>query len=203
MLLFEGKYGKKHQSVWQQFANDINGTLIPGHYGNADSVEVYFENYKINFDVYTHYATAGSATYEMDYIRINAFFVSRDQLHFAIYRQKPLLAIGKLFGAQDIVVGDDIFDKAFIIKGNDAFKIQSLFANKKIKKILLAEKDFRLEIVEREGLLSEELPKEVSVLYYFTEYTSIDLNQLKSLFVLYQELLTELTRLGVALPVKE
>ena len=193
-------FGEKHEAVWKQFSAEIGADYVIGHYGNSDSVVANTENWKITFDTHTSYAVSGSRTYEKDYTRIRALFVSRDNLKFVIYRQGLLNSIGKLFGAQDIIVGHQEFDKAFIIKGNDEYKIQLLFSNSKIRELIMAQREIHLEIIDAEGPFEEKIPEGVCELYFLIDGIIKDIKELKSLYSIYVALLDELSKIGSAMP---
>ncbi|MGZ4056476.1 MAG: DUF3137 domain-containing protein [Bacteroidia bacterium] len=190
--------GEKYEPIWKQFAEEIGASYVDGHYGDSDSVVANPENWKITFDIHTSYATSGSRTYEADYTRIRAPFKSPDNLKFVIYRTQLFSAIGKLFGAQDIVIGHPDFDKAFIIKGNDEYKIQVLFSNNKVRELITAQKEIHLEIIDTEGTFEEKIPEGICELYFLIDGIIKNVEQLKSLYNLYVELLNQLESIGSA-----
>ena len=149
---------KRYEPIWKQFAKEIGASYVDGHYGDSESMIATPENWKITFDIHTSHATSGSGTYESDYTRIRAPFKSQDNLKFVIYRTQLFSAIWKLFHAQYIVVGYPEFDKAFIIKGNDEYKIQVLFSNNKVRELITAQKEIHLEIIDKEGIFEEKIP---------------------------------------------
>ena len=55
---------------------------------------------------------------------MRAPYVNPEGFRFTIYRKGIFSELGKLLGMQDIEVGDPEFDEAFIIKGNDEFKVR-------------------------------------------------------------------------------
>ncbi|MFT5530697.1 MAG: hypothetical protein ACI91O_000710 [Candidatus Poriferisodalaceae bacterium] len=65
---------------------------------------------------------------------------------FSLARQGVGSALKKKFGAQDIVIGDAEFDKAFVIKGTDEVAIGLLFTTERRRLLLdLHEEDNWLE----------------------------------------------------------
>lgn len=66
---------------------------------------------------------------------MRAPFLNKDGLYFKISRQGFFDSIGKLFGMQDIEIGDPFFDEQFVIKGNNPEKIKLLFADGNIKEL--------------------------------------------------------------------
>ena len=116
-------------TCWMQFAKEHNGKYIPGQYWNADCIEIIYKNHHLLFDTYTDYTTSGNSSYNKTYTRVRVEFHSPDNLRFRLMKQGIFLSIGKLFGAQDIIIGDEDFDKKFVIKGNDEYKIQRIFSD--------------------------------------------------------------------------
>ena len=184
------------------FASEIGGTYITGHYGDSDSVEVSYEKWQIIFDVYTLRTVVSGTEYRTLYTRIKAPFKTQDNLRFELYRSGLLSSISKLFGAQDIVVGDSDFDKAFIIKGTDEYKISTLFSTAKVKEVIQAQKDLSLGITNNEGFWGKELPEGVNELYFNVEGVIKDVEHLKSLSILFCELLVQLSKVGSAKPIE-
>jgi hypothetical protein len=45
-----------------------------------------------------------------------------------VWREHVLEKIGKAVGNQDIEVGDEAFDKAFLVRGNDASKARAILS---------------------------------------------------------------------------
>lgn len=56
---------------------------------------------------------------------------------FAIRIEKGLDQIGKAVGLQDIQLGDQDFDHRFLIQGTDEAKVQNLFADMKLRDLIL------------------------------------------------------------------
>ena len=134
-----------------------------------DTVEVTYKEHKILFDVYVNYSVVGSSSIDREYTRVRLEFISLDNLKLRLIPQGFIDTIGKLFGAQDILIGDKEFDKRFVIKGNEEFKIQMLFSNKIIREILLSQKDLYLEIMEEYGIFDEKIKEGYSMAIYISQ----------------------------------
>src|SRR5439155_325125 len=60
--------------------------------------------------------------------RLRAFFPRPLGLGLHVSREAPILhGLGKLFGMQDIELGDPAFDRAFLIKGQPPERVRQLF----------------------------------------------------------------------------
>ena len=102
------------------------------------------------------------------YTRIRGRFKTNDEFRFTIYREGPFSKFLKLFGMQDIEIGDDAFDQQFIIKATDKEKAIDLFKNEALKELLSDSKDFHLSIYESDlfGPKVEKLPPGIQLIAY-------------------------------------
>jgi hypothetical protein len=200
--IYNSIFGKNYEAVWRQFSTENNGTYIVGKHDNLDSVEINYSNHKIVFDQYIHYQVVGGTSYETEYTRVRLEFKSNDNLQLRLTKQAFVDNIGKLFGAQDIQIGDKTFDKRFMIKGNDEFKIQTLFSNEIIKGLILEQSDIHLQILDKEGIFDEPIQDGNVMLYYISETVVKEIAQLNSLLKLYTSLVDQLTKLSSVKPLK-
>ena len=200
--IYNSIFGKNYEAVWRQFSTENNGTYILGKHDNLDSVEINYSNHKIIFDQYIHYQVVGGTSHETEYTRVRLEFISNDKLQLRLTKQGVIDNIGKLFGAQDIQIGDKTFDKKFMIKGNDEFKVQTLFSSEIIKNLILAQRDIHLQILEKEGIFNEPIQEGNAMLYYISETEVREIGQLNSLLKLYKALVDQLTKLSSAKPLK-
>lgn len=195
-------FGKGYQEVWKQFAKENNGTFIIAHDGNEDCVEIFYNDFKISFDNYIHIIVVGSSSRSYKFTRVKVELILPDNIKFKLLRQGFIDSIGKLFGAQDIVIGDKEFDKAILVKGNDEFKIQQLFSSDTLRNHILSQKDIRLEIVDTLGPFDEKIQEGNSLLYFISEEKIKSIEQLNSLYELFIELLNQLKKICSAKPIK-
>lgn len=200
--LYKSLFGRKYQEVWRKFAEDNNGTFVLAKDGNQDSVEIFYQDFKITFDTYTHIIVVGSSSREDEYTRVKVDMLLADNLKFKLFRQGFIDSIGKLFGAQDIVIGDEEFDKAFLIKGNNEYKIQRLFSNPILRNLILSQKDILLEISDTVGIFDEKIEEGNSLLYFISEEKIKSIEQLNILYRLFTELLNQLIKVNSAKPIK-
>jgi hypothetical protein len=124
--------------------------------------------------------------------------VNPDGYRFKIVRRSVLSDLGKLLRMLDIAVGDPEFDEAFIIKGNDEGKVCGLFANPKIRQMILAQPKIRLEVKDSEGWFGPNFPEGVDKLHFQVLGVIKDVARLKALFELFAAVLDQLCRIGSA-----
>lgn len=195
-------FGKDYTSVWKQFSSENNGNYVIGKGANFDRVEINYLNYLIIFDQYIFYQVVGGRSFETQYIRVRMEFKSRDDLQFRLTHQYLIDIIGKIFGLQDIQIGDKLFDRSFLIKGNDEFKVQALLSNEVVKEMILAQKDIHLQVLKGEGVYNEPIREGNSMLYFLSKTTVKDIEDLNRLLKLYKEVIDQLSKLGSAQPIK-
>jgi hypothetical protein len=200
--IYKSFSGRDYEAVWRQFSAENNGTYIIGKYDKLDSVEIIYLNHKIIFDRYIRYHVVGGHSHDTEFTRIQLEFITPDDLRFRITKKGFIDLIACFFGAQVIQVGDKSFDKKFIIKGNDEYKIQTIFSNPIMKDLLLMQEDIQLQIIDKKGVFDELIQEGNVLLYYISETLVKDKEQLNSLLNLYQTLVDQLTRTSSMKPKK-
>ncbi len=196
MSFLRALFGPSKEEIWQQFSAQIGGNLVEGGFWQGSKVEARHGEWTVTLDTYTVSTGKSSITYT----RMRAPYANPDGFVFAIYRQGVFSTIGKWLGMQDVCVGYPEFDEAFIIKGNDEWKLRRLFANEKIRQLITAQPDIRVLVNARHGGFweGEALPKGVDELYFEVVGVIKDVNRLKQLYELFSETLDELCRMGSA-----
>jgi hypothetical protein len=200
--IIQSFFSKDHESVWRQFASENNGSYLVGIGHHYDSVEIEYSDHQIIFDQYTLYQVVGKKSYRTHYTRVRLEFKSKDDLQFRLTKQYVVDLIGKVFGAQDIQVGDKSFDRRFLIKGNDEFKVQILFSNEIVKQLILAHDDIHLQLMDKEGVFDEPIQEGNSMLYYLSETIVKNKGQLEALLKLYKTVIDQLSKLSSVKPIR-
>lgn len=192
MSLIHKIFGPFKKDVWLQLAKDYDGIYREGSWGESDKVCVYIEPWEIILDTFTRKSGKHSKTYT----RIRAPFRNTDEFYFKIYHEYFFHKAAKYFGMQDIQIGDEEFDKLFIIKGNDEFKIQWMLDNQGVKDLLYQIKNVHFEIRGDEGVFSHSTYKQGADELYFSIGKVIkDIDELKRIFDLFALILNKITEL--------
>jgi len=180
---YKSFFGKEDDSVWRQFAEEKKGKYAPV---SDHRVLLKHKEITIAFGAYTHYTVVGHASNPADYTRGFVEFSSKDDFTFCLRHQGFFENVGKLFGMQDIEIGDSSFDKQFIIKSNDEMRTSLFLSNSIVQDSLQKLRTIRFEITNEEGLWGEK-PTDGNYMLYFVsqgKITKIDeLNNLHQLFV--------------------
>lgn len=183
-------------NIWETFAKTANGKFIERKYWHSPKTEIAYKEYKIIFDNYTAYSTVSNNTYEQKYTRVITSISTLNGFKFEIYPKSIISSVAKIFGMQDIETGDLDFDKAFIIKSNNEFKIKQLLNNQKIRLLIKELPKANVVISDQNGIWEEKLPENEVQLSFFTEGEITDLtilNNLRELFTLLLDKLDQMT----------
>lgn len=188
-----GIFGPSQKEIWSNVAGEINATFVKGGFAKPAKVIARVKEWTITLDTFAVHT--GNAT--VPFTQMRAPFVSKDGFRFRIYRRHFFSAIGKFFGRKEVKVGYEEIDKDFIVQGNDAYKLQKLFANETIRKLIVSQPKIELEIKgkDRSG---PKFPANVNMLTFQVSGIIKDGARLKVLFTLFEEVLLQLSEIGVA-----
>ena len=169
---FTSFFGPRKRDVWQLLASRIGAEFRKGGFFNHDDVFYHWDNRRICLSTETHSDGESSTTYTT----MTAANAGRPGLRCSLTRRGFLSGFfGKLFNLQDIIIGDEAFDEAFIIKGRDEAAVRLLLAD-----------PWRRELISLQPRLSLHIDTDIR----FSAYGVIkDPNQLLRLFELFVELM--------------
>ena len=192
--MLRGLFGPSKEEIWRQLCAEIGAQYVEGGFFREGKVKLSHRQWQITLDTYT-IATGNSA---MVFTRIRAPYVNRDGFRFRIYRKSVFSWLGRLFGAQDIQIGDRFFDEEFIIQGNPASAVVRLLSSAKIRELMQLQPDIHLEVKDDEGWFGDTFPEGVDELYFQTAGVVKDKDRLQRLFELFALVLDELCDMGSA-----
>ena len=188
-------FGPSKQEVWSRLAEHVGGRVIDnGFWRGGSRFEVEAGEWTITLDTYA--VSTGKTT--AVFTRMRAPYVNRDGFRFRIYRKHVFTWLGKLFGQQDVEVGDVEFDENFVVQGNDESKVRALLRNEKIRELIEAQTGICFEVKDDEGWFGRKFPEGVDELYFVTGGIITDVERLRLLYELFAETLEELCRMGSA-----
>jgi hypothetical protein len=188
--------------LYDQLASEIGGKHTPGNFGDGERVTVPYKQWEIILELYPDYKTSGGVTFKTNYTIVRTLFTPVNDFKFSLYRKSFIDSIASFFHSQDITIGYPDFDKAFIVKGSDEFKIQTLLSNDTIRETLQSQKDLRLEIVQDEDFSRNTIPTGARELYFSVDETIESIEELKTLHNLFKVLIDELIQLNEILPLQ-
>lgn len=151
---------------WSDFSREVNGehTVLFGE----ERVVFSIEGQVVVFDNYTHFVSTGNRSHEKQYSRIQIEFVPNTPFKLKIVRQDILESIAKFFGAQDIRIGNEVFDKRYMIQSNDE-NIAMLLLDDSICQFVLQQSFLRFEITDGKCLFDEEPAAGKYLVYLISE----------------------------------
>src|SRR5512136_2485528 len=135
MSILRQIFGPSQEEVWRQLGSEIGAEFVEGGFWRGNKVQARVKEWTVTLDTYT--VSTGKS--HITYTRMRAPYVNKDGFQFTIYRKNLFSELGKRLGMQDIEVGDPEFDRDFIIKGNDEFKVLALFGNPRIRQLIQAQ----------------------------------------------------------------
>jgi hypothetical protein len=194
MSVVRRRFDPSRNEIWRKLSEALQGRFVKGGLFEGDKVEVDHDEWTVTLD---SYVVTNSKAY-IPFTRMRAPFVNPVGFRFQVYRKSIFSGLGKLFGMQDVEVGDAPFDEEFIVQATDEPLICRLLASPTIRGLIETQKDITLSVKDDEGWFGRRFPDGVDELYFVAAGTIKDLDRLKLLYDLFAETLDELCRIGAA-----
>lgn len=194
MGLLREIFGPSKGEIWSQLANDIGGQYEKGGILGTDALRYRAGQWEITLDTFIVSTGKSSATYT----RMRAPFINKDGLYFKIYRECLFSAIGKMFGMQDIEIGNRDFDNGFIVKGNNADKVRLLLHDTQLILLMQQQPGICFGVKNDDGWFGSQFPRGVDELYFQCYGIIKDEARLKSLFEMFSITLQRLVQIDSA-----
>ncbi len=187
-------FGPSKQEIWRQLTTEMEAQYVPGGFWNGDKVQAIHGEWTVTLDTFA--VSTGKVV--IVFTRMRAPYVNPEGFRFTVYRKGVFTDIAKRFGMQDVEVGDEAFDRDFVIKGTDESKLRELFSNPKIKAFLAEKPELNLTVKDDEGWFGPSFPEGVDELYFAVPGVIKDIERLKRLYALFAETLDQLCLMGSA-----
>jgi hypothetical protein len=187
-------FGPSSKAMWRKLSDELGGRYVEGGFWKGEKVQVDHDEWTVTLDRYV--VSTGKVT--VVYTRMRAPYANPDGFRFTIYRRGFFSDIAKKLGMQDVGVGHESFDRDFIIKGTDENKLRRLFANKRIRELIEAQPEIKLEVRDDEGWFGPKFPEGTDELVFLVTGVIKDVDRLKTLYELFAETLDELCRMRSA-----
>lgn len=191
-------FGPSKDEIWRQISSDLAGEFVDGGFWEENAVTYNHGEWRIVLDTRTETTYTGATMMTMQYTRMRAPFINKDGLYFDISNEGFFSSIGKLLGMQDIVVGDQVFDDRFLIKGNSPEKIRLLLADERIRELIRKQPNIHLRIKDDEGMFGTDFPDGVDELHFECAGVIKETEVLKDLFELFCVILERLVQIDSA-----
>jgi hypothetical protein len=187
-------FGPSKEEIWRQLSADIGATYVDGGAWKGDKVQARHGEWTVTLD--THTVSTGNS--HVTYTRMRAPYVNPDGFRFTIYRRGLFTGIAKFFGMQDVEIGEEQFDEAFVIKTTEEGRLRSLLSSDRLRSLIAEQKAIYLAVKDDEGLFGPSFPEGVDELYFQVVGVIKDIDRLKALYDLFTVTLDELCRIGAA-----
>ncbi|MHC1707678.1 MAG: hypothetical protein AB9842_09170 [Bacteroidales bacterium] len=187
-------FGPSRKEIWEKLCQETGADFIKGGFWKGDKVQLLVRNWTISLDIYT--VSTGKSHQHYTHIRVP--FRNKDGFRFLISRRKIFSDIQKIFGMQDIEIGETEFDRDFIIKANNEEKVKHMLLNKNIRELITIQPKLKFEIKDNEGWFGKKFPEDADVLIFKVHGIIKDTVLLKSLFELFAVTLNYLCESGSA-----
>jgi hypothetical protein len=194
MGLLRELFGPSKKEIWKMLSDEIGSEFVEGGFFKADKVLVKHKDWIITLDTYTVSNGKSSTTYT----RMRAPYVNVDGFKFSIYRSGIFTELGEFLGFHDIEIGDDDFDKSFVIKSSSENKVRELLSEPLLKELINGQSRFHLEIKDDEGWFGVSFPDGVDELCFVVPGVIKDIEQLKGLYEIFAQTLDRLCTIGAA-----
>jgi hypothetical protein len=181
MGLWRNLFGPGQNEVWSGIAKTINAKYTPADWMHKGRIDLHGENFIITLDSYRVRRGKGSSTYT----RMRAPFKNSNNMQMNIYREGFFSGMGKMMGMSDLTVGDEFFDKEFIIQGSPEPKIVAFLKDAKLKQLIKAQPSVAFSIRKDEGWFRDHYPDGIDELYFQCGGIVKDEARLKQLFELF------------------
>jgi hypothetical protein len=194
MRMLRSPFGPSRQEIWRQLAAETGADYVDEGFWKKDKVQAHHGQWTVTLD--RHAVSTGKVV--IVYTRLRAPFVNPDGFRFNIYRRGLFSDIAKMLGMQDVEIGDEQFDRDFIIKGNDEGKLRALFSNLRLRTLIADQPAIMFSVRDNEGYFGPAFPDDTDELHFLVTGVIKDVDRLKRLFDLFAETLDQLCRIGSA-----
>jgi hypothetical protein len=194
MSFLQELFGPSRDAVWAQLAAEVGGRFDAGSWFVGSKVQVDAGPWTVTLDTFTRSSGKHSTTFT----RLRAPYANSRGFRFSVAPENFLSGVGRFFGMQDIEIGDDWFDKAWVVQGADESRVKEFLRDPEIRKLLAAAGPVSFEVQDDRGWFGERFPEGVDELVLTTRGVVKDLARLKVFFALFAATLDRLVELGQA-----
>jgi hypothetical protein len=128
--------------AWGELASRLGLTLEPGSFFVSPRVTGTYRGRPLTL----HTFTRGSGRHRHTYTRVHIGLENPAGIRFAVYQEGVFSAIGKLFGMQDVQIGDEELDRRFVIKSQPESFAASLVTSISLRGKLLQARSVNIEV---------------------------------------------------------
>ncbi len=138
----------KHLDVWEAFAREIGGTWNSPGPGETPRIEIPHARGPLRIEGHVTMVMVGKVLVPVVCTKFSALLPATHAQRFSVSRASFAAAVADWFGALDIHVDDDAFDKAFVLKGETPDLVRAMFASAPLRERYL--RDFEGQLHRRD-----------------------------------------------------
>ena len=194
MTVLRQWFGPSKEEIWRQLSAEIGAHYEDGGFAKSAKVTATHGEWTVTLDTYV--VSTGKTV--IIFTRMRAPYVNPTGFRFNVYRKGLFTELGKMLGVQDVQIGDQAFDRDFVIQGTDEAKLQELFSSTALRQLLAAQPAVHFSVKDDEGWFGQTFPAGVDELCFQVTGVIKDPARLKGLFQLFSETLDQLCRIGSA-----
>jgi hypothetical protein len=193
MKLRSSVFGWK--SVWMDLADEMQGEFTDGTYVVSARVPLTAKPWVAYMKMHSN--PIGKSIAETTVIAVP--YIPQHEFKLAIHNSSPIEEVAKIFGLQDIVIGEPTFDKEFIVQGSNEQLLKELFADAPLRALFLGQKSVNVSIVDHQHkLFGITPPRGVNVLTFAEKGAINSFDRLTSVLELMTRTIERLAHLEVA-----
>ena len=193
MKLRSSVFGWK--SVWMDLADEMHGEFIEGTLLTQAKLPLATKPWTVHMKMHSH--PIGKSIAETTVIALP--YAPLHEFKMAVHNSSPIEEVAKVFGLQDVVIGDARFDKEFIVQGNSADLLRELFADANVREHMLGQKSLNLSIVDHQHkLFGINPPRGVNVLTFAEKGAINSFDRLNTIFEMMTVTIERLVHLEIA-----
>lgn len=132
--------------AWGELAGRTGLALEPGSFFVPSRLTGTYRGHSLTLDTFTR----GSRKRRTTYTRIVIFVNNQANIYLALYEEGLFSKIGKVFGAEDVQIGDEEVDRRFRIKSRPANFAAVLFTSINLRSKLLQARSVNIAVDGRE-----------------------------------------------------
>jgi hypothetical protein len=187
-------FGPSRKEIWRQLSEEISARYVEGTFWKGDKVEATHDEWIVTLDTYA--VSTGKVV--IVFTRMRAPYVNPGGFRFTVYRKGVFSGLARKLGMQDIEIGDEEFDRDFIIKATDEPRVRELLSSRKLRDLIALQPDLQFSVKDDEGWFGPHFPDGVDELLLVARGVVTDLERLRGMYELFSETLDQLCRIGAA-----
>jgi hypothetical protein len=187
-------FGPSRKEIWRQLSEEISARYVEGTFWKGDKVEATHDEWIVTLDTYA--VSTGKVV--IVFTRMRAPYVNPGGFRFTVYRKGVFSGLARKLGMQDIEIGDEEFDRDFIIKATDEPRVGELLSSRKLRDLIALQPDLQFSVKDDEGWFGPHFPDGVDELSLVARGVVTDLERLRGMYELFSETLDQLCRIGAA-----